>query len=73
MATHKAWFATNRGYEEQDGQPVFNDRPHPEGPRFFRVGSASLKKRSDNTFKLKSYDVLPEIAPEERGQGHQVL
>lgn len=65
---YEVYFATNRSYNPKVRKPVFGDRFHPDGPQFFRVGSARVAFRADRepdeTFLLQSYDVEDETPRE---------
>jgi len=69
MAIHyDVYFATNRSYNPATKKPAFGDRFHPDGPQYFRVGSAKValhpKAGPDEAFEMTSYDVEEEAPPE---------
>ncbi len=63
MDEYEVFFATNRSYERSRAKPVFGDRFHPDGPQFFRVGTARVRHRGgrpDDAFEMTGYDVEEE-------------
>lgn len=69
MTSITVQYATNRSYDpSQKGRLRFGPRFHPDGPSFYRVGTASVRRpaNGDGDYVLKSYDVEPEQPPEGR-------
>jgi esterase/lipase superfamily enzyme len=69
-ATIKVYFATNRDYSPNKKKP-FGERFHKDGPQFYRVGMADVKKVSDDWdegYRVDKVTVAKEKAPSAKGE-----
>ena len=69
------YFATNHDMSKAKGEH-FGERFHPDGPMFYRVGSAELDRVSDDPdegYELSEVNVFPEVPPADDPKSKTVL
>lgn len=70
------YFATNRGMSGRRKKPSFGERFHQDGANFYRVGTATVSKVSDDLdegFEVKKIQVEGEGNPHEQDRGSDRL